>query len=206
MTNKISTILNIVLLGAVIVLFALHFSTNKGETQQTQTISVKAPVSDSSYQILPIAYINLDSVMVKYEYYKELSEDITVKQSRAEGQLQSKMQVLESDYMELQEKAQKGLMTSREIMEAEQSMQARQQELMQLQQKLGNDLMQEEQRLQAILSDTVKHTINDFNKTAGYQVILNNAYNSSILYAENQMNITDTILSLLNKRYFAHKK
>jgi outer membrane protein len=202
MNIKLSNILNIALLIAVILLFMLHFG-NKDFAKETNKAIENTVVNNSkdTTNSISIAYINLDTILMNYPYYTLLNEEISKKQQDAEGQIQSKTRKLESDYIEIQQKAQKGLMTSKEIAEAEQSLQMRQQEVVNLQQKLSNDLMQEEQRLQMMLADSIKLIVKEYNKTAGYKVIFNNAYGSMIVHADQTMNITQTISKVLNARY-----
>jgi outer membrane protein len=64
--------------------------------------------------------------------------------------------------------------------------------------KLTQELEQHRANLTKRIQDTVFNYIKEWNKTAGYDFILNNL---SLIYAKPGANKTAEILDLLNKRY-----
>ena len=53
---------------------------------------------------------------------------------------------------------------------------------------------------QETLRDSLKHFIDDFNKDGRYTMILSKS-GDNILYADQQLDITDQVVAGLNKRY-----
>lgn len=201
MNNKILTALVAVLLVAVIALFVMHFTCGKAACHKQGNTAVATQGSDFS-----IAYINSDSLLLHYELYKKLKAEMEDKQSRAEKQYEAQMRDLEKDAYEYQNKAQKGLLTRTEMLETEQGLQARQQQLQQFEQKLTADLQKEEQSRNQMINDSIKAVIKEFNADKKYRMILNNGFGSTVVDADSTLNITDTILVLINERYKKYAK
>lgn len=202
MNNKILTIAVAVLAVAVAGIFVMHFACGRAACgKKTSAAEIATPTGSIS-----IAYINSDSLLIHYELYKKLKAEMEEKQTRAEKQLEMQMRDFERDAMDYQNKAQKGLMTRSEMLEKEQGLQARQQQLQQFEQKLNLDLQKEEQQRNAMINDSIKVVIKEFNADKKYKMILNNAFGSTVIDADSTLNITDTILVLINERYKKHAK
>lgn len=202
MNNKSLTIAVAILALAVIGMLVMQFTCGRAACNK-KTTAAEVNVSTSG---LNIAYINSDSLLIHYELYKKFKAEMEEKQSRAEKQLEIQMRDFEKDAMDYQNKAQKGLMTRTEMLEKEQGLQARQQQLQQFEQKLNLDLQKEEQQRNAMINDSIKVVIKEFNADKQYKLILNNAFGSTVIDADSVLNITDTILVLINERYKKHNK
>ncbi len=87
------------------------------------------------------------------------------------------------------------------MQEKEMSFQQRQQELGMLNQKLSEELAQDEQRMQIQLIDSLKIAASIFNEDQHYQMILNNAFGTTVISGNPGLNVTDSIASLMNERY-----
>ena len=200
MNQKVLIATNVVLAFAVLFLYVLYFGgkTGKIESKRSKDISESTPVPAGSFIV---AYINMDSMMLKYELYNTLKSQLEQKQSSAEGDYSRKMKQLENDYYKYQEKAQKGLLTRSEMQEQEMGLQQRQQEMQQLNQKLSEELAREEQNMQIQLFDSLKSATKIFNKGNRYQLIINNALSTTIVSGNASLNVTDSIVEIMNTRY-----
>ncbi|MFQ3579739.1 MAG: OmpH family outer membrane protein [Bacteroidales bacterium] len=192
---------SIAVLFSIITLVITLRTTSSGTTISTTSENDTTKVNTLPPSQAAIVYVNTDSMMLNYLYYKELDEILKRKHSRMENDYNRKMKALEEDIYDYQTKAQKGLFTRNEMLEKEQGLQVRQQEMMKLNEKLSSELMDEQEAMQHRLLDSVRAVLKDFNKNGRFQIILNNAYNSSVLMAQESLNITDTILIMLNSRY-----
>src|SRR6476646_10842821 len=95
--NKISLLLNIVLLAAVSYLYYLHY--NYTSADEKKHANEKAAVLNS----FKIAYFELDSVQNNYEYYRVVRDYLTKKdQSNAE-----KLNKIRQDYLNKYQEYQK---------------------------------------------------------------------------------------------------
>src|SRR5262249_46582728 len=86
--KNLSLILNAVLIVAVGVLYYLHFSHRPGAAN---------PATSQEVGDLKIAYINSDSVLHNYEYFKASRERLETKGKKLEQDLQNRAQGLQND-------------------------------------------------------------------------------------------------------------
>ena len=166
-------------------------------------------VTDSTGKIVkttfPVAYIVLDSVMSNYEYYNKINEEFKVLYQREDNALKQKGMQLQKEYEEMMTQYQKGFMTSQNAEAKQIELEKRQQELMQLQQRKSQELALKEENLSKELQDSLRAAVDVYNADGRFEIVLNNAYNSSIIHANDQLNITNGVLQLMNKRYTAAK-
>ena len=151
-----------------------------GNKQAAPNQSVSDDTTISSYgDKLPIAYINVDSLLSKYNYAKDLNEKMINKQENnaflSPERAQQEYQRLEKKAADLQEYAQ----------------------------RLENENMLEQQKMLMQMNDSINLFIKEYNKEKKYEAIFNNA---STLYINPQYDITNEVVELLNKRYTSAKK
>ena len=85
MKNFSNYIVSGVLAIAVIVLFILHFTSGKsGKEADSRDLSVL--LNDSSVT-LPIAYVNVDSLLMNYNFAKDLNESLLRKEESTRATL-----------------------------------------------------------------------------------------------------------------------
>ena len=198
--NKPSIIINIALAGAIALLYVLHF---KGKSSCTSapanTIAAPAFVSDSAGNF-PVAYVNLDSLLLNYRYYNKLKSEHEAKYKASEGRLRGQAEALQQEAALYQDRAQKGTMTRAEMQAKETELQGRQQQLMQLEQQLTQELDAKEQQMQKQIYDSLQLVLKQYNANGRYRMIMNNAFGNSLLNADGVDNITDSITVILNNR------
>ncbi len=197
--KNINYIINGVLAIAVAVLFFLHFQ----KSTQPETAGEVVAVGDSvKYARLPIAYVNVDSLLINYNFAKDLNETLLRKQENSRANLNEKGKVLEAEMADFQKKVQNNAFLSRERAESEQRrLMGKQQELQQLEQRLSNELMVEQQKMNEQLRDTINAFLKEYNKTKNYHLIISNTMNDNVLYAKDAYNITNDVVKKLNELY-----
>lgn len=195
--KNINYIINGVLAVAVVILFILHFTGSKQETV-TRTIAQ----GDESVSILPIAYVNVDSLLLNYNYAKDLYEIQMRNQENARMNLSQKMKELEKEVMDFQRKVENNIFLSRERAEQEQMrLQKKDQELQALDQRTANELMAESQRMSEMLRDTLVSQLKELNKDKRFQIILSNTGGDNVLLSEDAYDITAELIEIMNKNY-----
>ena len=200
--KNLSLILNAVLAIAVIVLFVKVFSNNP------KSPSEKAFYKNDSLNagLLPIAYINVDSLLLNYQFAKEANESLIKKQEDSRLSINTKARQLQTEMSEFQRKLEANAFLSRERAEQEQSrLLKRQEDLRELDGQLSQQLMQVQQKMSEQLRDTINSFLKEYNNDQKYQLILSNTSSDNILYATEGLDITPEITDLLNKRYAAKK-
>ncbi|MBI4645054.1 MAG: OmpH family outer membrane protein [Bacteroidia bacterium] len=184
-------------------LYLLYFTKQEKPVQNIKSIPVAKDTVTKSYSMLPIAVVNIDSLLRKYDYYNYLEDELKKKQANLENALQSRAKAFEEEYMKFLEKAQRGTFLSDErAAEEEERLKNEQQEIMKYEQSLNQEMMDESQKIEKKLFDTVTNYLKQFNSDGRYEYILNKA---GCLYNNDYVDITDTVIKVLNERYKIYK-
>lgn len=200
--KNINYVINGVLAVAIVILFVMQFS-GKKESNVTRTFTS----SGDSTALLPIAYVNVDSLLSNYNYSKDLNEIILKKQENSRANITQKARSLQSEMQDFQRKVENNAFLTRERAEQEQQrLMNKQQELQNLDNQLAQELMQEQQKLNEQLRDTVVSQLKAFNQGKGFQVVFSNTVGDNILFAGEAYDITSELLGYLNKNYSSPAK
>lgn len=200
--KNLSLIINAVLAVAVVILFVLVLS-NKTNSATKQLITGKETIVSGK---LPIAYINVDSLLLHYQFAKDANESLIKKQEDSRLTINTKARQLQVEMGEFQRKLENNAFLSRDRAEQEQArLQKKQQELQELDGNLSKQLVQVQQKMSEQLRDTINSFMKQYNKDHKYQMIISNTSNDNVLYAEKGYDITAEVTKLLNER-FASKK
>ncbi len=199
MKKNLSLIINLVLLVAVGVLFVLVLGNKKAcDTANT------AFQNDSTRQniTLPIAYLNVDSLLLNYEFAKVSNEALIKKQENSRLTLNTRAKRLQREMEDFQRKLQAQAFLSRERAEkAQANIIKKQQKLQQTEARLTQQLMQEQQKMSEQLRDTINNFLKIYNKDKRFELIISNTANDNILQADKKYDITQEVIKALNKRY-----
>jgi outer membrane protein len=199
--KKLSVVLNVVLLVAVAVIYILHF-TGRGKGVSAGNDELNLPVEVTSHGI---AYVNIDSVIINFEMYTDKMAELVEKQKRSEAELTSKGQAYERGVLDYQNKANKGLITRSTAEQMEQSLMQQQQSLVELRDKLSYDLMEEEQVMNRQILEYITSYLDLMKDEYNFQYIIGRSFGGPVLYSDEALNITDTVITGLNKKYTEEK-
>lgn len=186
---------NIVLTIAVIVLLILMIFPKKS----TKSALERTPTDTRLEETLPIAYVNIDSLLLNYNLYKKLSEELLQQEEKSRGKVTQQAVSLQKEMAEFQKKVENQAFLNAERAQAEQSrLLKQQQELQDLDARLTKELMSKQQKMNEQLKASIDSIILEFNKDNKYHLILSNTGNDNILYGNKAYNITNEILKLMN--------
>ncbi len=212
MNKNISLFLNVILVVAVGILYYLHFSSGSTVTETstaTDSTIVEKPIvmAPSEIKASKIVFVNLDVLSEGYDFLKDVSASAQAEQNNLQNLYQTKGEKLQQDYMEFQEKANKGLLSENQIATEQEKFAGRKDELDQLQLKseaLGEKIQARTEEARKNLTDYIK----EYNKSGNYNYVL--AYSegplSPVLLANESLDITKDILEGINTQYRAKKK
>ena len=195
--KKLSIALYLVLFLSVIGLYLLYFTGNKknASTQHTQGSPAQG-----------IAFVNIDSVVFKFDMFTDRRNDLMAKQQSAEAELNSKGTQYERGARDYQDKVNKGLITRATAAQIEQSLMQQQQELVTLRDNLQNQLLEEEQVMNRQIIEYITKYLEENKAEYNYQYILGKSFGSVLLYSDDSQDITQKVLAEINKKYQAEKK
>jgi outer membrane protein len=194
--KKLSIILYVVLFLAVGSLYFLHFS-------GTKKSNIPVPVSGAP--VGGLAYVNIDTVIFKFDMFNDKREDLFTKQKTAEAELNSKGSLYEKGAKDYQDKVSKGLVTRATAAEMEKALIQQQQELVNLRDKLQANLMEEEQVMNRQVIEYITKFLEEHKSEYNYQYIFGRSFGSVILYSDSTLDITQRVLDAINKKYQAEK-
>jgi outer membrane protein len=190
--NKFQIVLNVVLVAAVATLFGLVISNKKGHTED---------VVAASCESMPVAYLNVDSLLANYTFAQAANETLMKKQEDARLKMNTKVRTFQNEVAEFQRKLENNAFLSRERAEKEQQRLAKkEQELQELEAKLTQDILMENQNLNMQLADSLNNYLKVFNADGRYHIILSNTAKDNVLMAAEQYDITAQVIEGMNAR------
>lgn len=199
--NKLSLIVNAVLVIAVAVLFILVLSGRSSKSESEGQEGGDALVNNE------IVYINADSLIIKYEFAQFLSEELIRKEESSRTELNEKARVLQQEMGEFQRKVQNNGFLSLERAQAEERrLRQKEAELQELNNRLSNELMGHQGKMNQQLRDTITNFLEVYCKTKPYKLVLSNTMGDNILHATAGLDITNGVVDQLNKRYAVSNK
>jgi outer membrane protein len=153
-----------------------------------------------------IAYVELDSVIAKFNMAADITGDLEAKQRNSEAELTAKSQAFDRDVRDYQNKAQKGLITRATAAEMEQTLAQQQQSLLALRDEMALNLNEESVVAQRQVLEYINQFLAEYNKDHNYQFILAKQFPGPILYSDTALDITNDVVTGLNAKYNAEKK
>jgi len=172
---------------------------NKTETSAKTNSSAAVTADDK------IVYVNSDTLLTKYEYFKDLRAKMETKGKAAESDLAAKTQAFQREVQQYQQ--QQNTMAADERAATEQRLSRKQQELQVYQQNAGAALQNEQAKEQEILYDKVADYLKEYAKNKGFKMVLTYSKgNSAILFADESLDVTKEVVNGLNQGYTKNKK
>jgi outer membrane protein len=197
--KQINLISNLILAIALIVLYVLFF--NK-DSKSSSSAVLNQSDSGQMETKLPIAYINLDSLLLDYNYSKDLNEQLLRKRENSQASYNQKARQFEQEAAEFQRKYENNaFLTQQRLQSEQQRLLQKQQELQQLDESLSQELAVELQKMNEQLRDTIYSFLKVYNKELNYHLIFSNTMSDNIMISNDMYNITKDVVQALNARY-----
>ena len=198
--KNLSVILFSVLFLALALLYFFHFS-GKAKNKKTETQSEQPEVTATG-----IAFVNVDTVIFKFDMFIDMRNDLMEKQQKAEAEYNSKKGQFEKNARDYQEKVNKGLVTRATAAEMEQSLLQQQQQLVDLSESLQATLIEEEQVMNRQILEYITSFLEENKSEYKYQYILGKSFGGQVLFGDSSLDITQKVLDAINKKYQAENK
>jgi outer membrane protein len=152
-----------------------------------------------------IVYVNSDSLLTKYGYFKDLKVKFENKSKSAQADLQSRGQAFQREVAQYQQSA--ATLSADQRKTTEERLARKQQELQTYQQNAGGALQQEQATENEKLYDKVADYLKVYAKEKGFKMVLTYSKgNSAILFADESLDVTHEVLKGLNADYDKTKK
>ncbi|MBO4486906.1 MAG: OmpH family outer membrane protein [Bacteroidaceae bacterium] len=174
-------------------------TTSCSKEDQSPKAAAHAKTTTESKDV-KIAYVDIDTLMAKYQYYLDCSEMLEKKRTSISNTLNNKGLALQKEMADFQQKVQNGTITQDQATKTQAALIKKQNQLQSLQDNLAEEFQKEQNKYNEALHDSIDNFLASYNKTAGYTYILSRS-NDNILLADPNGNITDEVIEGLNKRY-----
>lgn len=196
------TFKNLGLLAAAAIITTFSACQNKEAktTETTKKTDSTAAVSANE----KIVFVNQDSLLTKYEYYKDLKSKFEKKTKDAQSDMQAKGQAFQREVTQYQQSASTLAADVRKT--TEERLARKQQELQTYQQNAGGALQNEQAVETEKLYDKVAGYLKTYAKDKGYKMVLSYTKGSTILFADETLDITTDVIKGLNEDYTKTKK
>ncbi|MBF1424945.1 MAG: OmpH family outer membrane protein [Prevotella histicola] len=191
---------------AIVTLTAFAFIACNNQPKQNDTVASKnetttTPASDNQ----KVAYVEIDSIMSQYMYWKDVTKIIKAKEANIQRTLAGKQKAIQAAAANFQQNVQANKYTQVQAQQIQASIQKQAQDADALQQRLGAEYQNEVAKYNKALSDSVHNYLKEYNKDKKFAIILAKS-GDNILYADPAYNITDDVIKGMNQAYKGMKK
>jgi len=146
-----------------------------------------------------VAFVYTDSVINKYEYFKTKSGELTEKGKKFEGDLQGRARGFEQEVQTFQQTG--GNMTPNQARAKQEELAKKEQNLMTYRDNLMQELSADEAALYSDVYDHVQKYLKTYAQDNNIDVILSYTRGGAVWYANDAIDLTETIIEGLNKEY-----
>ncbi|MBR1889013.1 MAG: OmpH family outer membrane protein [Alloprevotella sp.] len=176
---------------------------NSSSNSNKKNISDSLSVSGSL-----VAFVEMDTIVAKYQFCIDQMNQINQKQATYDQQLQGEARGLQNYAQQVQQKLQNnGYSTQQQYEAAMQEGQNRENKYQQHQQQYQADLMQMSDKYITEFYQRLRDFLKEYNKDGKFALILTNSASAvNVLQADPALDITNDILEGLNKAYKAPEK
>ncbi len=199
---KCLPIINCILLAGLVLLYVLHFTGIGAKTPNSKVnAEAKAPVVGEN-GVLKIAYVNIDTLMAKYDYASSLESQLKSFQAAKENNYKLQMEQFQKDY-QAYIKGGADNMTLSQQQAKEKELQDRAQKLQTLEAEYTLQIQEKTLSESEKMTKAVYNFIREYNEqNQQFNLILARSFNNSpILCGDEGMDITDEIVKGLNEEY-----
>ncbi|WP_314662364.1 OmpH family outer membrane protein [Prevotella aurantiaca] len=185
--------------------FGITSCNNQPQANDTKETKKPAAATATSSSQENIAYVEIDSIMSQYTYWKEVTKILEAKEKNIQKTLAGKQQALQQAAANFQRNIQANKYTQEQAQQIQAGIQKQAADAESLQQRLGAEYQKEVSNYNKALSDSVHNYLKSFNKDKKYVMILAKS-GDNILYADEACNITSDVVKGMNKAYTGMKK
>lgn len=175
-----------------------------GQEKQADAGKAKTEAGKKEGQLPNYRYVDLDTVLSKYNLAIDYNEEMLRMQTNLENKGKSHESKLQSQAAAMQRKMQNnGYLTEESYKQDQQILNNMQASAQQDMAKLQSNMETAAMAAQKAINDSIEAFIKDYNKKRGYDAIL---FKAATLYINPALDITDEVVEGLNKKYNKKEK
>ena len=171
----------------------------------TKTTETAAAAEEATREIgsSDIAYVQVEAVLAQCDLFLNEGKALQEKTQKAQKSWAQREQNLQAEAAQLQQKYEKGLITSRDAQAQQESIQKKVASYQSNAQKEAQTLDEENYVFTNRAQDLIHRAVQELNADKKYKLILNA---SALIDADTTLNITPAVLAKVNELYAADKK
>ncbi len=190
-------------LATAIAIVSIMSACGNKETKTETTAAKPAVTADAEKD--KIVFVDSDSLLNQYEYFKVLKTKMEAKGKAADADLKAKGQAFQRDMQQYQSQA--NGMTGEQRAATEERLARKQQELQAYQQNAGAAFQNEQAKEQEALYNKVADYLKVYAKEKGFKMVLKYQKGmGDILFADQSLDVTSKVIKRLNEAYAKEKK
>lgn len=180
---------------ASLFIFAQCNSDKTAQNTETPAVAVEGTTQ------LKIVYVDLDSLMNKYNLAMDINKEMMRKEENIKMTLSKKADEMKKEQADFEYKYKNNVFATPERAQEEYNrLVKKEQDILKLEQRLTLEFEQEGIAKNKALRDSISSFIKEYNATKGYDYILTRL-GDNLLYANEALNITQEIVDGLNSKY-----
>ena len=168
--------------------------------KEAQTEKVDEVATTATEVVGDIAFVNTDMVLAESEIFKTEGIALKEKTEKAQQGWARKEQKIQSEAAQLQEKYQKGLITTRDAQAKQEELEKRAADLQTSVQKEAQALEEENFVFTNRMQDLLLRAVQEINADKKYKMVVSS---SALLDADMSLDITSAVLAKVNELYAA---
>lgn len=195
--KNILPVITAILAVLVGVLFYLHFKNHSEIDKITDKVTKQDTMANRP---LKIAYVDLDSIQEKYEYYRAKMTDFDKKKENADRELNSSFQKIENERVAFVQRGNN--ITQVEAESFQRDYTRKMQNLENQKRVMENQIQEEGIKTMEELRKRINEFLDEYNKTQGYSYIFSYSAGLNVLFYKDPVyNITNEVVDGLNDAY-----
>ncbi len=184
--------ISVLFLGLAVAAFSCNKSAEKGSASSGQPSG-------------RIVYVNTDTLLNNYEYYKDVVKEFENKRFSLENELQRRGQSFQNEVALFQRRIQAGGMTQEQAQTTQLQLQKKEQDIMLYRDNAANNLGVEQAKKTDELLNNIQEYLKNYNKSDSYDMVIGYSKGGGVLYAKEDLDITQEVLKGLNEEYSKNK-
>jgi outer membrane protein len=188
---------NIFTLSLLLTILGLNACNSDKNNNKQENQTEKKEITTNNTET--IVYVNSDSLITGYEFYKKSVKEIDVKKNKIANDIESQATAFQNKVLKAQQNAQS--MTLGEIEATKKNLAAEEQRLMQYRDALMQNLANEEKELVDKMNKNIDDFIKRYAEKNGYKMVLGYKQGVTVWYADPKLDVTADVLKGLNEEY-----
>ncbi len=146
-----------------------------------------------------IVYVNTDSLIKNYEFYKKADKEMVTRKSGAMSDLETRGMAIKNEETVLIQRA--NSMTVGDLEVAKRNLQAKAQNFTQYEESVSKQVGEEERQLAEKMSKNLEDFMKRYAEANGYKMILSYKQGATVWYADPKLDITAAAIKAINEEY-----